>query len=413
MTTTALPEKTHAKLSASGADWWVNCPGGPAMVVGLPDVTSEFAAEGTAAHSLAERCLREGRDPAEFIGEAIKVDRFVFEVDDEMADGVQVYIDAVEPFCGPGWEWGIEVSYDNLAQLHPDFGGTGDFVAYNEALGWLVVPDFKYGRNISVDPEENFQLLKYGLGAVRRYHNRGVKKISLGVVQPRDKSGADAVRWWDTDGLHLLEWSNDLIAAAKRTEQPDAPRVPGDWCRFCRAAAICPEAQAKALSAAQAEFAADGKVSAPDPEKFNPDQLGRALRAAEYLETWLKRVREFGHAQATAGVTPTGWKLVAKRASRKWRDEDAAEKAILSWGTDPEEVFVRKLKSPAQIETVVAPNLEGKTKKARSAAFAVLVADIAEKVSSGTVLAPIESDKPAIRPEAADEFETGQPGFLQ
>lgn len=384
------------------------------MVEGLPNVTSEFAAEGTAAHSLAERCLRDGRDPAEFIGEEIKVDRFTFEVDEEMAAGVQVYIDAVEPFTGSGWEWDIEVSYDNLAELHPDFGGTGDFVAYNESLGWLVVPDFKYGRNISVDPKENFQLLKYGLGAVRRHHNRGVKKISLGVIQPRDKTGADAVRWWDTDGIHLLEWSNDLIAAAKRTEDPDAPRITGEWCRFCRAAAICPEARERAFKAAQAEFVENGDVTAPDPEKFNPDQLGRSLRAAGYLETWLQRLREFAHAQATAGVMPTGFKLVAKRASRKHKDEEAARTFYAAkFGLEDCDIYARKFKSPTQIEAIVAPMLDGKTKKARGEMFAKLTADVVEKVSSGTVLAPIESDKPAIRPEAADEFETGQPGFLQ
>lgn len=408
--TNTVAEKSHARLSASGADWWTNCPGGPALAEGLIDVTSQFAAEGTAAHSIAERCVREGRDPAEFIGQEVKVEDFAFEVDDEMADGVRAYIDAIEPFTGAGWEWDIEVSFENLAQLHPDLGGTGDFVAYNEKLGHLVVIDFKYGKNISVDPKENFQLLDYGLGAVRRHHNRGVSKVTLMVVQPRDKNDSEAVRRWDTDGVHLLEWSNDLIAAAERTEDPNAPRITGDWCRFCKAAAICPEAQARALAAAQAEFQTDGSLTAPDPEKFTADQLGQALRAASFLETWVHRVHEFGHAQAQAGVVPTGFKLVAKRAVRKWKSEGEAFK-FLKTRLPRDEIFTEKMKSPAMVEPLIAAELDGKTKKARFEAFAALTADLVEKKSSGTVLAPVEDKRPSVTFAASEEFQA-QPEFL-
>lgn len=410
--TNTVTDKQHARLSASGADWWTNCPGGPALCEGLIEVPSSFAAEGTAAHSLGERCLRDGRDPAEFIGEEIKVGEFTFEVDDEMAEGVQTYLDAVEPFCAPGWEWDIEVAFDDLADLHPDLGGTGDFVACNEKAGHLVVVDFKYGKNISVDPKENFQLLDYGLGAVRRHHNRGVSLVSLVVVQPRDKNNADAVRRWDTDGIYLLEWSNDLIAAAKRTEDPNAPRVTGEWCRFCKAAAICPEAQARALAAAQAEFQTDGSVTAPNPEKFTADQLGQALKAASYLETWVNRVHEFAHAQATAGVMPSGFKLVAKRAFRKWKNEDDAFK-FLRTRLKRDEIYVEKLKSPAQIEPLVAEQLDGKTKKARIAAFADLAADLVEKKSSGTVLAPLDDKRPAVTFAAVDEFQSQPTGMFE
>jgi hypothetical protein len=350
--TNTVAEKSHARLSASGADWWTNCPGGPALAEGLIDVTSQFAAEGTAAHSIAERCVREGRDPAEFIGQEVKVEDFTFEVDDEMADGVRAYIDAIEPFTGAGWEWDIEVSFENLAQLHPDLGGTGDFVAYNEKLGHLVVIDFKYGKNISVDP----------------------------------------------------------IAAAERTEDPNAPRITGDWCRFCKAAAICPEAQARALAAAQAEFQTDGSLTAPDPEKFTADQLGQALRAASFLETWVHRVHEFGHAQAQAGVVPTGFKLVAKRAVRKWKSEGEAFK-FLKTRLPRDEIFTEKMKSPAMVEPLIAAELDGKTKKARFEAFAALTADLVEKKSSGTVLAPFEDKRPSVTFAASEEFQA-QPEFL-
>ena len=49
-----------------------------------------------------------------------------------------------------------------------------------------------------------------------------------------------------------------LLPAAKRTEDPDAPCVAGDWCCFCPAMAVCPLKQHLALS----------KIDEPDPGCF-------------------------------------------------------------------------------------------------------------------------------------------------
>ena len=47
----------HAKLSASGAERWLTCPGSIKAEESIPDKSSKFAMEGTAAHELAELCL--------------------------------------------------------------------------------------------------------------------------------------------------------------------------------------------------------------------------------------------------------------------------------------------------------------------------------------------------------------------
>jgi hypothetical protein len=44
------------------------CAGSVAAEEGLPDDTSEFAAEGTFAHHISEECLALGLDPYDFIG---------------------------------------------------------------------------------------------------------------------------------------------------------------------------------------------------------------------------------------------------------------------------------------------------------------------------------------------------------
>jgi hypothetical protein len=52
--------------------------------------------------------------------------------------------------------------------------------------------------------------------------------------------------------------------------------------------------------------------------------LGAALKTAEVLEGWIEDLRSLA-TRVLEGATPVpGWKLVAKRATRKWIDEDKA-----------------------------------------------------------------------------------------
>lgn len=52
-----MPE-VHAKLSASGAKKWMNCPGSITLEEQIREKPSEYAAEGTAAHALGEAKIR-------------------------------------------------------------------------------------------------------------------------------------------------------------------------------------------------------------------------------------------------------------------------------------------------------------------------------------------------------------------
>ena len=87
-----MNNQKHAKLSASGSERWLNCPGSVKAEEGYASTSSPFAQEGTLAHELAEVCLREGTDPTKLIGTELssKV------ITEEMAYYVREYQDYVE-----------------------------------------------------------------------------------------------------------------------------------------------------------------------------------------------------------------------------------------------------------------------------------------------------------------------------
>ena len=63
----------HAQLSPSSAMRWMTCPGSVALGAALPDTSSTFADEGTAAHFLAAECLERELNTLDFIGQSITI----------------------------------------------------------------------------------------------------------------------------------------------------------------------------------------------------------------------------------------------------------------------------------------------------------------------------------------------------
>jgi hypothetical protein len=388
----------HARLSPSAAHRWFACPGSIRMSEGMPNESGVFAAEGTAAHTLAAYCLEHGFDAGRFLGAvagpdgvnddvaAIADGETTFEVDDEMADAVQTYLDLCRQFMVAPWEPEIEQRLD-LRAVHPDVFGTGDFISYHAETKALVVIDYKHGKGVPVDVQDNEQLLTYALGAALRYHNRGLSGIDLYVVQPRCPHPDGPIRHARYDTVELLEYRIRLADAAKATEAPDAPLVAGDWCRFCPAAGVCPALREKATALAEAEFS-------NDVASLSPDKVGEIMRQASLLKDWIKRVEAHAQMEAQHGRMPTGFKLVAKRATRKWKSPADAQTYLRSVvELDDEQIFAEpKMKSPAQVESLI-----GKKRKAE-------LDGLWEAISSGANLVPVDDPRPELKSTAEEEF---------
>jgi Protein of unknown function (DUF2800) len=239
--------RLHSELSASGADRWMHCPGSVRMCGGRPSVETVFAAEGTAAHELAQAVLTEDRDADAYIG--MMFGDFIVTAD--MASAVQIYVDTCRRVADACAFYRIEQQFD-LSPLQPPVPifGTADFIAYSSRRHGLHVVDFKYGKGVLVSTRGNAQLHYYALGASLSI-DEPVSSVTMTIVQPR--TSGDPVRTASTGAIELAEWSFTLLDRARATQQPDAPLVAGDWCRFCPAKACCPAYQGGRASAAYHE----------------------------------------------------------------------------------------------------------------------------------------------------------------
>jgi hypothetical protein len=395
----------HAKLSPSSSKQWLSCPGSIRASAGIPRHGSTYAAEGTAGHALAEQCLLQGVDASTYAGwyvllteppqivrdepDAIEP---AFPVTDEMVDAVQMYLDVCRDHTADGDDWSAETR----VKLSDDIWGTADFIRYRPCDKTLFVCDFKYGRGLAVEPKENTQGIIYALGALKRLHNSGVSGVTIGIVQPRCHHPDGPVRLWAAETTDLMAWEDEILAGAALTKRADAPFKSGDWCRFCPAAAVCPTLAAEVQRAAEAEFRQDGVTVLAEAAAYDKAKLADMLGRLDVIEAWCKRVREFAHAEASAGRDVPGWKLVGTRAVRRWVDEAAAAALLSEMGVEADALFVRKLVSPAAAEKLPAVKATLKSDKAA-------LAPIISKVSGGTVLAPVDDPRPAVE-SAASQF---------
>lgn len=396
----AHASREHARLSPSGAYIWFNCPRQPRAVAGLKSRSSSYAEEGTAAHQLGEKCLRNNVDAVDFLGGHVNIKTGtigrdeqsgpgIFGVDEEMAEGVQMYVDECRLYMGDGWEWEIEARLDLRHIPEMEFG-TGDFVAYHPGKKLLVVRDLKYGKGKVVEVVDNLQALIYAEGTAKRYHNRGLECIDIGIVQPRAPHKDGPVRNHVIDALDSVEFRFRLIDAAEATAAPDAPLIAGDHCMpFCLAAPTCEALRKYTLSAAEMEFADEP----PAVTGMSPAEKAVILAKADVIEGWCKRVKESAHADALEGNGPPGFKLVESTSHRKFKDDVTANALAVQLGLDFHDLETEpKLVSPAAVEKIIG----AKRKKE--------IADYVFKPRGKIILVPDSDPRSPVKASATEEF---------
>lgn len=196
-----LPNR-HAVLSASSSHRWLHCNPSARLELEFEDRETEAAAEGTAAHALAEHKLRK----------ALKM-RSTRPVSKYDSDEMEMYTDSYLEFVLEAIEEArqdcpdpnvlIEQRLDFSCYV-PDGFGTGDCLIVADKL--LHIIDLKYGQGVLVNAEENPQMIQfYGANRTGRYAGRLIQVQNLPQNHLPDLDIARAlVRSGNTDAVEML-----------------------------------------------------------------------------------------------------------------------------------------------------------------------------------------------------------------
>jgi len=379
----------HSLLSPSGAHRWMRCPGSIGAESGLPDTSSKYAAEGTAAHELAAKCLELEANAEAVIGDTMTVDGYDFTVTADMAHHVNDYCKLVREYA-EGGQLLVEkrVNFSEAIGV-PDSTGTSDAIVIHPDR--LTVIDLKYGMGVKVDATENEQLQLYALGALHDYGLMGdFNEIVMVVHQPR----LNHVSEWSIPVEKLEEFREAARRAAIEALDNREPRLnPGEkQCRFCKAKATCPALKAEISDAI-------GGIATPadfaDLAVADEDDVSRAMARVELVEQWCKAIRAEVERRLFAGEPVAGFKLVeGRRGNRAWSDEAAVEKLFKSFRLKQEEMYDFKLISPTKAEKILKTKNPGRWEK---------VDALTSRGDGKPSVAPATDRRPALAVSSSDE----------
>lgn len=315
----------HSELSPSSAHRWLTCHASVALSRGVVEQESAAAQEGTLAHALLEHRLTHGDVPEGAYT-------------DEMVEGSEVVLS----YLGTREEefeiWPeTKVSFGSL--LPDGTFGTSDVILWYPESRTLEVIDYKFGRGVVVDPEENEQMTLYAIGALVTQKLPAPKAVVLTIIQPRAYHEKGPVRSWVTDMRYLVEFGTRVREAVPQIYGNDPQYNPSEEaCRFCPGAFKCPALKKLAVERAMAEFepiADDGELK----------DLADSLDVSRLLRVWQTAVEDHALRLALSGQTIPGYKLVEGQSRRKWIDENKVIE------------FFRSKKIPAKI--FMPPSLIG------------------------------------------------------
>lgn len=372
---------SHAILSASGSHRWLACPPSAQLEQGFPDELSPYAAEGTFAHELAElrlsRAVANTCKPSAYkrkLNELKENDWYSAEMGDHIDQYVtqisEIYL-AAKKACKDALVL-LEQRLD-FSDWVPEGFGTGDVVIISDDA--VEVIDLKYGKGVPVSAEENSQMRLYGLGALKTYGLLyDFTRIRMTIIQPR----LDNISTEELSEDELLRWAREVVApTAAQAIAGEGEFSSGEHCRFCKARFTCRARAERNLELAQYEF--------KNPALLIHAEIGDILTRTMELSRWASDIQNYALEKAERhGVKFPGWKLVEGRSVRKYTDEEAIAKTLMTKGYEEDAVMPRILLGITAMEKLLGKK-----------AFAKLLLDYIEKPPGRPTLVP-ESDK---RPE--------------
>ena len=367
----------HALLSASASHRWLNCPPSVRLSEGIPDRGSEYAQEGTDAHSLCEYRLKkllgmEAVDPTEHL------DWYNGEME-ECAENYASYVlellEKAKETCADPVVL-VEQRVDFSRFVENGFR-TADCIIISD--GAMNIVDYKHGKGVEVSAESNPQMMLYALGALEIFDGiYDIDEVQMTIFQPRIGNISVSVMSKDA----LLEWANgELTKKAALAYEGGGEFACGDWCRFCKAKAVCRKRAEENLKMAQYDLA--------PADTLDETEIAAILDRADELAAWVTDVKDYALSQALQGIRYPGYKVVEGRSARKYTNEDAVAQVVSGAGYDP---YTHKVLGLTEMQKLL-----GKQK------FNELLAAFIVKPQGKPVLVP-DTDKRPTMNTAKDDF---------
>ena len=372
-----MPPNRHAVLSASSSHRWLNCNPSARLEQEFEDHETEAAAEGTAAHALAEHKLRK----------ALKM-RSRKPVSKYDSDEMDAYTDGYVEFVLEALEEAKQLCSDPKVLIEqkldfscyvPDGFGTGDCLIVADRL--LHIIDLKYGQGVLVDAVENPQMMLYALGTLRIFDCLyNITEVSMTIYQPRREN----VSTWTVSVEELNDWAEQTLKPkAELAFKGEGEYSPGAWCQFCKAAVKCRARAEAKLQLAKYEFA--------KPPLLTDAEIGDILGKLDDLTKWANEIIAYAQDAAVShGKQWPGYKLVESRTNRKYTDEDAVIEAARSAGyTD---IFKKSLIPITEMEKLMGKKT-----------FAEVLGSLVIKPQGKPTLVPASDKRPAITTTGAKQ----------
>lgn len=354
-------------VGGSTAERVINCPGSVKLVAKMPPKpSSSFADEGTLLHDcIADLLNLRFASAKEMIGRQYN-DQTLTEdlVEDKLLVAMRL-LNQLDPDNQMDYEVEQRVGF---GEFLPGVFGSADLLGRIDDTA--IVLDWKFGNGVPVEAEENAQGLFYACAARRtdatKWIFKGATKVKIVIVQP------PSIKVWETTPERLDQFEVQLASAVKEAREDDAMLSAGKWCKWCAAKPVCP------VMTGEVERVKTQQIAA-----LPADQIGAYLKTADQLEAWIADLRALAFTMLESGATVPGYKLVAKRATRSWANEETA-KALLLEHLPESELVETKMCSPAVVEK--------KLKKLKLA----LPEGSTVAISSGNTLADVDDPRPQV-----------------
>ncbi len=300
----------HALLSASSANRWLSAPPLPRLEQYFPHTTSNVAAEGTAAHALGEYKIHR------LLGDEFKRPTSDYQ-SDEMEDLTDDYASYVLEQYQKAKEYApdatirVEQKLD-FSKYVPEGFGTGDCVIVSDHL--LHIIDFKYGKGVRVEAQNNPQMKLYAVGALEMFGSLyNVDEVETTIFQPRMAN----ISTWTINAKQLMHWATtelkqkaELAFAGKGTVHY------GPWCQFSACNAV--------LRARYDYHHKLTRFQLCSPNLLTDSDVAEVLNHIDDLNRWAHEVKDYAADLAiNHGKQWPGFKIVEGRSIRHYKDEQA------------------------------------------------------------------------------------------